>query len=150
VGGGDVTGLPEAIVRRVRAVLIVAVIAVASVGVGCGRDAEPSTSPTSDSSLPSSGSPSSPGASSRAGWFGVVAIAEDPNDLDRETEELVPTLGSGVVVAPADCFDGLPATIATGYVLGVFGDSRADVDRALERADRLPRFVGRVRMVCLD
>jgi hypothetical protein len=85
------------------------------------------------------------------GWLAVIAVDDDPNRLDRLTQDLLPIAGVAFVVAPSGCFEGLPASHAdAGYVLGFLSDDRSVVDALLERADRPASFVGRVRSRCTD
>jgi hypothetical protein len=85
-------------------------------------------------------------------WLAVLRIAADSNDLDADTQELLATVPSALVVAPLVCFKGLPEDVAgqDAYVLGLESESMAELDRVVAETGREPLFVVRVRDFCID
>jgi hypothetical protein len=85
-------------------------------------------------------------------WLAALRIEADPNDLDADTQELLATVPSALVVAPLVCFKGLPEDIAVqdAYVLGLESESMTELDRVVAETGRDPLFVVRVRDFCVD
>jgi hypothetical protein len=85
-------------------------------------------------------------------WLAALRIEADPNDLDADTQELIATVPSALVVAPLMCFKGLPEDVAgeDAYLLGLESESRSELDRVVAETGRDPLFVVRVRDFCLD
>jgi hypothetical protein len=85
-------------------------------------------------------------------WLAALRIEADPNDLDAETQELLATVPSALVVAPLVCFKGLPEDVAgqDAYVLGLESESMTELDRVVAETGRDPLFVVRVRDFCVD
>jgi hypothetical protein len=97
-----------------RATLIAVGFALMVAPAGCADDREggrssTTSAPTTPVSLPSA-SPSAEGER----WIAVIDVVADPNDLDALTQQLLEPLGTALVVAPADCFEGLPEQRTTG------------------------------------
>ena len=121
---------------------------------GCANDPvidpeggpSPTTSSATTSVSPRSASPSAGGER----WIAVVDVAADPNDLDSLTQRLLEPLGIALVVAPADCFEGLPGTANDGYVIGAVGDTRSEVERRVIDAGEAVAFTAKVRILCTD
>jgi hypothetical protein len=112
---------------------------------GCGDDPEGGPASTTSASPPSA-SPSAEGER----WIAVIDVAADPNDLDALTQRLLEPLGTALVVAPVDCFEGLPATANDGYVIGAVGDARSDVERRVVDAGETVAFTANVMILCTD
>lgn len=120
------------------------VILVAVTLTACGSNAgTPRTSPS-----PSPGG----GTAFVRVWLAALRIEADPNDLDADTQELIATVPSALVVAPLMCFKGLPEDVAgeDAYLLGLESESRTELDRVVAETGRDPLFVVRVRDFCLD
>lgn len=83
------------------------------------------------------------------GWLAAIAIADDPNDLEALTGQLLEVGGPAFVTSPASCFDGIPRDV-TGYVLGFLASERDDVERLVERSARPALFVVEVSSRCTD
>lgn len=85
-------------------------------------------------------------------WLAGLRTAEDPNDLDDDTQKLLAIVPSALVVSPVVCFRDLPEALAeqSDYVLGVISETRSEVDREVAKTGREPLFVVRVRDYCLD
>jgi len=85
-------------------------------------------------------------------WLAGLRTAEDPNDLDDDTQELLAIVPSALVVSPVMCFRDLPEALAeqSDYVLGLISESRSELDREVAKTGREPLFVVRVRDYCLD
>jgi hypothetical protein len=83
-------------------------------------------------------------------WLAVIASAEDANDLDAETAKLRDALGAAFVVSPGSCFRELPASVRSGYVLGVIGGSRAQVVGLVTEVGEDASLVVPVVNVCGD
>lgn len=111
-----------------------------------GGGPSPTTSSATTSVSPQSASPSAGGER----WMAVVDVAADPNDLDALTQRLLEPLGIALVVAPADCFEGLPGTASDGYVIGAVGDTRSEVERRVIDAGETVAFTAKVRILCTD
>ena len=106
--------------------------------VGCARDGDPGAAPT----------PAATGPSSI--WIAGLRVADDPNELDAETQEVKEAVGAAIAVAPVACFGGVPpAYEASAYVLGVVADSRQGVEDLLATLGREPLFVAQVVDLCV-
>jgi hypothetical protein len=119
-------------------------ILVAMTLTACGSNAAtPRTSPS-----PSTGD----GTAFMTVWLAALRIEADPNDLDADTQELLATVPSELVVAPVVCFKGLPEDFAgqDAYVLGLESESRTELDRVVAETGRDPLFIVRVRDFCVD
>jgi hypothetical protein len=119
-------------------------ILVAITLTACGSNAgTPRTSPS-----PSTGA----GTAFVTVWLAALRIEADPNDLDADTQELLATVPSALVVAPLMCFKGLPEDVGgeDAYLLGLESESRTELDRVVTETGRDPLFVVRVRDFCLD
>ena len=111
----------------------------------CGERAEPNVEPSAEPSpMPSP----PPGAVET--WLAVVAVASGANDLDALTRRLLEPLGGAIMVAPVDCFEGLPPDVRNGYLIGAVGDTRAEVERLIEDAGEEVSFSAHVVNVCTD
>lgn len=85
-------------------------------------------------------------------WLAGLRTAEDPNDLDDDTQELLAIVPSALVVSPVLCFRDLPEAVAeqSDYVLGLISETKRELDREVAKTGREPLFVVRVRDFCLD
>jgi hypothetical protein len=100
-------------------------------------------------STPTASSPSaSPSAETR--WIAVIDMAPDPSDLDPLTQRLLGPLGSALIVAPTDCFEGLPDAAGNGYLIGAVANSRSEVERRVVEAGEQVVFSANVTIVCTD
>ena len=137
-----------------RATLIAVGFALMVAPAGCADDPandpdggrSSTTSAPTTSVSPPSASPSAEGET----WIAVIDVAADPDDLDALTQQLLEPLGTALVVAPADCFEGLPETANVGYVIGAVGDARSEVERAVVDAGQTVAFTANVTILCTD
>jgi hypothetical protein len=133
-----------------RATLIAVGFALMVAPGGCAGDPEggrrSTTSAPTTSVSPPSASPSAEGER----WIAVIDVVADPNDLDALTQQLLEPLGTALVVAPADCFEGLPQAANDGYVIGAMGDARSEVERAVVDAGETVAFTANVTILCTD
>jgi len=83
-------------------------------------------------------------------WLAAVQVAPRADDLDVTTERLIEVFGTSLVVSPADCFDGLPAGVDDGYVVGAVGWSRDEVERLVADAGEKVLFTASVTIACTD
>ncbi len=83
-------------------------------------------------------------------WLAAVQVAPRADDLDATTERLIDVFGTSLVVSPADCFDGLPAGVDDGYVVGAVGSSRDEVERLVADAGEKVLFTASVTIACTD
>jgi len=85
-------------------------------------------------------------------WLAGLRTAEDPNDLDDDTQELLAIVPSALVVSPVVCFRDLPEALAdqSDYVLGLISETRNELEHEIAKTGREPLFVVRVRDYCLD
>jgi hypothetical protein len=104
---------------------------------------------SSTSATTTSPQPASPSAGEEK-WIAVIDVAADPDDLDALTQRLLEPLGTALVVAPADCFEGLPETARDGYVIGAVGDARSEVERRVVDAGETVAFTATVTVLCTD
>jgi hypothetical protein len=109
----------------------------------CGEDPDPG-----QTSTPSAASPSASPSTSETRWIAVIDVAPDPSDLDALTQRLLVPLGIALIVAPADCFEGLPDAAGNGYLIGVVGDSRSEVERRVVDGGEKVAFSAEVTIVC--
>jgi hypothetical protein len=109
----------------------------------CGQDPGPG-----QASTPSAASPSAPSSLSEMKWIAVIDVAPDPSDLDPLTQRLLDPLGIALMVAPTDCFEGLPEAAGDGYLIGAVGDSRVEVERRVVDASEKVVFSAKVTIVC--
>ena len=114
------------------------------------NDPEGGPSPVTPSAT-TSVSPQSASPSAEAErWIAVIDVAADPNDLDALTQRLLEPLGTALMVAPADCFEGLPETAHDGYVIGAVGDARSEARRRVVDAGETVAFTAHVTILCTD
>jgi hypothetical protein len=84
-------------------------------------------------------------------WLAALHVDADPDALDADTRALKDVLGGALIVSPASCFRGLPATVeATAYVLGVQAPTQEKLRTLVERTERDPVFEVRVQILCTD
>jgi hypothetical protein len=119
------------------------------VTAGCADDPERGRIPTTSAATTSVSPPSAPSAGGER-WIAVIDVAADPNDLDALTQRLLEPLGTALVVAPADCFEGLPGTAKDSYVIGAVGDARSEVERRVVDAGETVAFTANVTILCTD
>ncbi|MDP9119035.1 MAG: hypothetical protein M3M93_01990, partial [Actinomycetota bacterium] len=74
----------------------------------------------------------------------------DPSALDRLTQRLLDPLGTALMVAPTQCFEGLPDAAGNGYIIGAVGDSRREVERRVVDAGEDVAFSANVKIFCTD
>jgi hypothetical protein len=133
-----------------RATLIAVGFALMLTPVGCADDPEGGRNSTTSTPTTSvSASSTSPSAEGER-WIAVIDVAADPNDLDALTQRLLEPLGTALVVAPVDCFEGLPGTAKDGYVIGAVGEARAEVERRVVDAGKTVAFTANVTILCTD
>jgi len=111
----------------------------------CGEDPGPT-----QTSTPTASSPSASPSASEMRWIGVIDVAPDPGDLDALTQRLMDPLGIALMVAPTDCFEGLPDAAGNGYLIGAVGDSRSEVEQRVVDAGEQVAFSAHVTIVCTD
>jgi hypothetical protein len=109
----------------------------------CGEDPDPG-----QTSTPSAASPSASPSTSETRWIAVIDVAPDPSDLDALTQRLLGPLGIALMVAPTDCFEGLPDAAGNGYLIGAVGDSRSEVEQRVVGAGEKVAFSAEVTIVC--
>ncbi len=54
------------------------------------------------------------------------------------------------MVAPTECFEGLPDAAGDGYIIGAVGDSRREVERRVVDAGEEVSFSANVTILCTD
>jgi len=111
----------------------------------CGEDSGPT-----QTSTPLASSPSASPSASEMRWIAVIDVAPDPSDLDPLTQRLLGPLGTALMVAPTDCFEGLPDAAGNGYLIGAVADSRSEVERRVVEAGEQVAFSAHVRIICTD
>jgi hypothetical protein len=132
-----------------RTTLIAVGLALTLMLAGCGDD--PDLGPTSTTSAPTTSvSPSASPSADGGTWIAVIDVASDPNDLDALTQRLLEPLGTALVVAPADCFEGLPDSADDGYLIGAVGEARSEVERRVVDAGETVAFTANVTILCTD
>jgi hypothetical protein len=140
------------------ATLIAAVFVLMMAPTGCADDPadDPANDPEGGRSSASSAAttsvspPSASPSAERERWIAVIDVAADPDDLDALTQELLDPLGTALMVAPVDCFEGLPETANDGYVIGAVGEARWEVERAVVDAGETVAFTAKVTILCTD
>jgi formylmethanofuran:tetrahydromethanopterin formyltransferase len=116
---------------------------------GCADDPGPREASTPSAPTPFVSRPSAtPDHEER--WIAVIDVASDPSDLDTLTQRLLDPLGSALMVAPTQCFGGLPDDAGDGYVIGAVGDSRRGVERRVADAGEEVAFSANVTILCSD
>ena len=126
-----------------RAVLIALCLALTL--ASCGEDPGPT-----QTSTPTASSPSASPSASEMRWIAVIDVAPDPTDLDPLTQRLLGPLGTALVVAPTDCFEGLPDAAGNGYLIGAVANSRSEVERRVVEAGEQVAFSAHVTITCTD
>lgn len=111
----------------------------------CGEDPGPR-----QTSTPTASSTSASPSASEARWIAVIDVAPDPSDLDPLTQRLLGSLGSALIVAPTDCFVGLPDAAGNGYLIGAVANSRSEVERRVVEAGEQVVFSANVTIICAD
>ena len=127
--------------RRVKATLLPLLIG-AMMMVACAEANEPGAAG------PTTGPSASTAGAER--WLAIVEVAPLADDLSVTTERLRDPLGLALVVSPVDCFEGLPAVLETGYLIGAVGDSVDEVERLITDAGEQAMFTGPVTILCTD
>lgn len=132
--------------RRVKATLLPLLIG-AMMMVACAD-----TSAPGDEGPTSQAAPTAPAAGSTGAerWLAIVEVAPLADDLSATTERLRDPLGLSLVVSPVDCFEGLPADLETGYLIGAVGDSADEVERLIADAGEQTMFTAPVTILCTD
>ena len=126
-----------------RAVLIALCLALTL--ASCGEDPGPT-----HTSTPTASSRSASPSGSEMRWIAVIDVAPDPTDLDPLTQRLLGPLGTALVVAPTDCFEGLPDAAGNGYLIGAVANSRSEVERRVIEAGEQVAFSAHVTITCTD
>jgi hypothetical protein len=111
----------------------------------CGEDPGPT-----QTSTPMASSPSAFPSASEMTWIAVIDVAPNPSDLDPLTQRLLGPLGTALMVAPTDCFEGLPDAAGNGYLIAAVADSRSEVERRVVEAGEQVAFSAHVRIICTD
>ena len=94
---------------------------------------------------------SPPVAGSVTEWLAVLRTEADARTLNDDTAIVKAIVDGSIVVSPAACFDGLPASIdPSAYLLGVVAPTEQDLGRLLLKLDRPTIFEGQVDTMCLD
>lgn len=117
---------------------VVTALGFALILASCGEDPRPGQT----------SSPSGTRSTSEMRWIAVIDVAPDPSDLDPLTQRLLDPLGTALMVAPTDCFEGLPDAAGDGYLLGAVGDSRSEVEGRVVGAGEKVVFSAKVTIVC--
>jgi hypothetical protein len=117
---------------------------------GCADDPGPGEASTPSAPMPSFSRPSATPSDHEERWIAVIDVASDPSDLDTLTQRLLDPLGSALMVAPTQCFEGLPDDAGDGYVIGAVGDSRREVERRVLEAGEDVAFSANVKILCTD
>lgn len=84
-------------------------------------------------------------------WVAVFETAADPNDLEGQQAELLERVDGAILVGPAGCHEGLAKALKIDrgtYVIGVVGSSEAQMENAVQRAERQPIFRGQLKLLC--
>jgi hypothetical protein len=116
---------------------------------GCADDPGPRSSSPS-AATPSVSRPSATPSDDEERWIAVIDVAPDPSDLDPLTQRLLDPLGTALMVAPTQCFEGLPDEAGNGYIIGAVGDSRREVERRVLEAGEDVAFNANVKILCTD
>jgi hypothetical protein len=117
---------------------------------GCADDPGPRAASTPSTPTPSVPRPSATPPDHEERWIAVIDVASDPSDLDTLTQRLLDPLGSALMVAPTQCFEGLPDEAGNGYIIGAVGDSRREVERRVLEAGEDVAFNANVKILCTD
>jgi hypothetical protein len=117
---------------------------------GCADDPGPGEASTPSTPTPSVPRPSATPSDHEERWIAVIDVASDPSDLDTLTQRLLDPLGSALMVAPTQCFEGLPDEAGNGYIIGAVGDSRREVERRVLEAGEDVAFNANVKILCTD
>ena len=117
---------------------------------GCGDDPEPRQAPSPSAATPSVSRPSATPPAYEERWIAIIDVAPDPSDLDPLTQRLLDPLGTALMVAPTQCFEGLPDAAGNGYIIGVVGESRREVERRVIDAGEDVAFSANVMIFCTD
>lgn len=117
---------------------------------GCGDDPEPPQASSPSAATPSVSRPSATHPAYEERWIAVIDVALDPNELDPLTQRLRDPLGTALMVAPTQCFEGLPDAAGNGYIIGAVGDSRREVERRVVDAGEDVAFSANVKILCTD
>ena len=130
--------------------VVVAALALTACGSVSTR---PGTAAGSSPSMASS--EPQPPPSEQGAWVAVYDTADDPQALSGGRNEILRSLGGAlagdVVISPAACLEGLPASVADHeYVLAVQQPQRAYVRALAEQLDGHPVFTGKVTVICTD
>lgn len=133
-----------------RATLIAVGFVLMVTPAGCADDPDGRRSSSSTAATTSVSSPSASPSAEGERWIAVIDVAADPDDLDALTQRLLEPLGTALVVAPVDCFEGLPDTANDGYVIGAVGDARSEVERRVVDAGERVAFTANVTILCKD
>lgn len=117
---------------------------------GCADDPGPGKASTPSAPTPSVSRPSTTPSDHEERWIAVIDVASDPSDLDTLTQRLLDPLGSALMVAPTQCFEGLPDDAGDGYIIGAVGDSSREVERRVLEAGEDVAFSADVKILCTD
>jgi hypothetical protein len=117
---------------------------------GCGDDPEPRQASTPSPATPSVSPPSASPSAYQERWIAVIDVAPAPSDLDALTQRLLDPLGTALMVAPTQCFEGLPDAAGNGYIIGAVGDSRSEVEQLVLDAGESVAFSANVKILCTD
>lgn len=120
-------------------------LGIALTPTSCGEDPAPR-----QTSTPTASSPSDSPSASVTTWIAVIDVAPDPSDLDPLTQRLLGPLGSALIVAPTECFEGLPDAAGNGYLIGAVANSRSEVERRVVEAGEQVVFSAHVTNMCTD
>ena len=124
--------------------------ACALVLAGCGEDPGSRQASGTFAATPTVSRPSAPPPAHQERWIAVIDLASDPRDLDPLTQRLLDPLGTALMVAPTECFEGLPDAAGDGYIIGAVGDSRREVERRVVDAGEEVSFSANVTILCTD
>lgn len=130
--------------------MVLIVFGLALTLAGCGDDPEPRRASSPSTTTPSLSPTSAPPPMYEERWIAVIDVAPDPNDLDALTQRMLDPLGTALMVAPTQCFEGLPDAAGNGYIIGAVGDSRPEVERRVVEAGEEVAFSASVKIVCTD
>jgi len=84
-------------------------------------------------------------------WLVVFRTANDPFDLNADTQTLLARVGGAIRVSPVLCFDGLPAAMApTDYLMGVAAPTKGELQRLIARSGFRALFEVKVTELCID
>ena len=120
----------------------IAAISIVLALTACSRSSTPNE--------PAYGTPSPSASPVVDRWLAAVGVAPLADDLDTLTERLLEPLGEALVVSPVDCFEGLPADVDDGYVIGALAESRGRAEALVAEAGERPLFTASVTMLCTD